>query len=81
LAGLAGVKKTLIERMEAGAIPPRIKQSSLDHSLLQIVAIVTDLLDFELFPWLAAKQSPGTARQTIRGKSSFNFLPSALHCQ
>jgi hypothetical protein len=58
LAGLAGVKKSLIESMEEGSIPPRMKKSALADSLLQIVKILTELLDIDLFPWLALKQVP-----------------------
>lgn len=58
LAGLTGVKKTLIEKMEAGAIPSRMTKSVLDGSLARIVQILTELLDLDLFPWLAAKQLP-----------------------
>jgi hypothetical protein len=58
LAGLAGVKKTLIEKMEEGAIPPKMTKSALDGSLALIVKILTELLDTDLFPWLASKQTP-----------------------
>jgi len=63
LAGLAGVTKTLIETMEEGTLPPRMKRSVLDHSLSQIVKILTELLDIDLFPWLAAGQSPKRAER------------------
>jgi hypothetical protein len=58
LAGLAGVKKTLIERMETGNIPSKMSKSALDTCLIQIVKILTALLDVDLFPWLAAKKTP-----------------------
>src|SRR4051794_23045867 len=32
LAGLAGVKKTLVEKLEGGALPPRTAAPALDHS-------------------------------------------------
>jgi hypothetical protein len=58
LAGLAGVKKTLVEKMKEGAIPPRAKAEVLDGSLAQVVKILVELLDVELFPWLAGKKPP-----------------------
>ena len=63
LAGLAGVKKTLVEKMEAGALPLRFPSEALERSLTQIVRILADLLDSELFPWLAAKKSPTPAER------------------
>ena len=67
LAGLADVPKTLVEKMEEGAIPPRMQPSALDSSLSQIVSILARLLDTDLFPWLAAGQSP---TQTERHRAS-----------
>jgi hypothetical protein len=58
LAGLAGVKKTLVEKMEEGALPPRAKSDAIDRSLAQIVNTIAKLLDVDLFPWLAAKKPP-----------------------
>ena len=58
LAGLAGVKKTLVEKLEEGALPPRTKSDVLERSLTQIVKTVATLLDTDLFPWLPAKKPP-----------------------
>jgi hypothetical protein len=55
LAGLAGVKKTLVNKMEEGAIPPRMNKAEVEGSLDKIVKIITNMLDAELFPWLADK--------------------------
>jgi hypothetical protein len=63
LAGLAGVKKTLIETMEGGVLPRRMSRAALDCGLTQIVNILTELLDVDLFPWLAGKQSPAPAER------------------
>jgi hypothetical protein len=57
LAGLAGVPKTLIERLESGNLP-RAKGAVLGSSLGQVAKVVSDLLDAELFPWLARGSSP-----------------------
>jgi hypothetical protein len=59
LAGLAGVKKTLIEKLEEGSLPPRTQASALDSSLGQVVQVLSDLLDTELFPWLGRGGRPG----------------------
>jgi hypothetical protein len=67
LAGLAAVKKTLIEKMEEGVVPPRMAQSALAYRLSQIVTILAKLLDTALFPWLAAGQS---ATETERHRAS-----------
>jgi hypothetical protein len=63
LAGLAGVKKTMVEKMEEGAIPPRMKQPAVESSLQRMVRILTEMLDVELFPWLAGKAPPGKAER------------------
>jgi hypothetical protein len=59
LAGLAGVKKTLIEKLEAGSLPSRIKAAVLESSLGQVVRVLSELLDTELFPWLGRGGRPG----------------------
>jgi hypothetical protein len=59
LAGLAGVKKTLIEKLEEGSLPPRTKATALESSLRQVVKVLSELLDVELFPWLERSTQPG----------------------
>jgi hypothetical protein len=59
LAGLAGVKKTLIEKPEEGRLPSRIKAAVLESSLGQVVRVLWELLDTELFPWLGRGGRPG----------------------
>jgi hypothetical protein len=58
LAGLAGVKKTLIEKLEEGTLPPRTKAAALETSLGQVVKVLSELLDTELFPWLGKGSQP-----------------------
>lgn len=60
LAGLADVKKTLIEKLEEGSLPPRTKTTVLESSLGQVVKILSDLVDAELFPWLGRGSRPDT---------------------
>lgn len=52
LAGLASVKKTLVERLEEGSLPARAKESLIGECLGRIVKVIADLLDSDLFPWL-----------------------------
>lgn len=59
LAGLAGVKKTLIERLEEGSLPIRTGATALESSLAQIVKVLSEVLDTELFPWLGRSTRPG----------------------
>lgn len=63
LAGLAGVKKTFIEKLEDGTLPPRTKAAALETSLGQVVKVLADLLDAELFPWLEKGGRPNTAER------------------
>ncbi len=59
LAGLAGVKKTFIEKLEEGSLPARTQAAVLQSSLGQVVKVLSDLLDAELFPWLGRGGQPG----------------------
>ena len=58
LIGLASVRKSLIGCMEKGKIPPKIPKQVLDDNLLRICSIFSQMLDIDIFPWLAAKQRP-----------------------
>jgi hypothetical protein len=60
LAGLAGVKKTLIEKLEEGSLPSRTKPAVLESSLGQVVKVLSELLDTDLFPWLGRGDRPET---------------------
>lgn len=42
-----------------GSLPPRTKATALESSLGQIVQVLSDLLDVELFPWLGRGARPG----------------------
>jgi hypothetical protein len=59
LAGLAGVKKTLFEKLEEGSLPPRAQAAAVAESLGRIVKVIADLLDSDLFPWLGRGKQPG----------------------
>lgn len=58
LSGLAGVSKTLIGCMESGKIPPKMPQQLLIENLTRICRLFDQMLDVDLFPWLAAKLRP-----------------------
>jgi hypothetical protein len=62
-AGLAGARKTLVEKLEEGALPPRTAETSLTASLSHIVRIIAALLDKDLFPWLAGQSSPSKSER------------------
>jgi hypothetical protein len=54
LIGLAGANKSLVNRMEAGELPPRMASAALEDNLARIGQVLADMLDLELFPWLLA---------------------------
>ena len=58
LTGLAGVSKSLVGCMEEGTIPPRMPRQILDENLTRICGIFSQMLDIDIFPWLAAKERP-----------------------
>ena len=59
LAGLAGIKPTLIKNMEIyGRLPKRMPDAELDKSLANVCALFDRLVDPDLFPWLATKTRP-----------------------
>lgn len=58
LIGLADVSKNLIEKMEEGRFPPKMKQKEIDKSLSRIIDIINRLLDADIMPWLKRKSYP-----------------------
>jgi hypothetical protein len=58
LIGLAGVSKTLVNRLELGAIPSRMASPLLEENFQKIAEIIRRMLDTEIFPWLEYKKSP-----------------------
>src|SRR5947207_862719 len=53
LMGLAYVSKSLVGRMEAGTIPPRMAGAQFKQSLARIVRIVAKMVDTDIFPWIS----------------------------
>jgi XamI restriction endonuclease len=58
LVGLAGANKSLIGNMEAGRLAARMKTEILDENLARVCAVLSKLLDRDIFPWLDAKKDP-----------------------
>ncbi len=62
LIGLAGVPKSLVERMEKeGKLPVILKGERLNTELGKIGAIIEKLGDRDIFPWLEIKARPTKA--------------------
>ncbi|MDL1902284.1 XamI family restriction endonuclease, partial [Anaerolineae bacterium CFX9] len=60
LAGLAHVSRELIERMEKHKrVPRRMSEAILREQLERIITIVKELLDQDIFIWLADRREPG----------------------
>lgn len=65
LVGLSNVSKSLVMRLEAGELPSRMRADRLRTELESISATIVDLLDTELFPWLAHDKTPSTEDQQL----------------
>jgi hypothetical protein len=63
LVGLAGTTGTLVKRLEEGKLPKKLKDAALDAHLEQICRVISDLLDVDLFPWIASRTSPTEAQR------------------
>lgn len=58
LVGLADITKNLIEKMEEGRFPPKMKEKDIDNALQRIIDIIDRLLDTDIMPWLEGKHFP-----------------------
>lgn len=58
LIGLADSSKNLVGTLEEGKIPPHLSPELLDEHLGRIVAIISRLLDVDIFPWIAENRRP-----------------------
>jgi hypothetical protein len=58
LIGLSGARKSLIGRMEGGKLAARMKAEILDENLEKVCAVLSKLLDRDIFPWLDAGKEP-----------------------
>ena len=57
LSGLSSVSKSVVENLEEGKLP-RIKKALLNEQLGQIVSVIDQLLDRQLFEWLDENRLP-----------------------
>jgi len=58
LVGLAKVNKSLVLKMEANELPPKMSPEELDEELGRISAIIAKLADDDIFVWLSEKRDP-----------------------
>ena len=59
LVGLAGAKKSLIERMEKQeTVPPQMAPSELHQHLSRIGNVLSDLIDQDICPWISEERDP-----------------------
>lgn len=58
LIGLADISGNLMDKMEEGRFPPKMKQEEIDESLIRIIGIINRLLDADIMPWLERKSYP-----------------------
>jgi hypothetical protein len=58
LIGLAGASKHLVSRMEKGKLPAKMKDADLTAELAKLCAILTTLVDRDIFPWLVDDNAP-----------------------
>lgn len=65
LIGLAGVTSNLIEKMEDGFLPPRMKPQDIDDSLKRLNVIISKLLDRKIMPWLVNKACPSKVERLV----------------
>jgi hypothetical protein len=58
LVGLADSSKNLVGTLEEGKLPPQMETDILDAHLKKIAAILSQMLDVDIFPWIAEKRKP-----------------------
>jgi hypothetical protein len=58
LIGLAGASKSFIGSMEEGKLAARMQSELADQNLGKVCAVLTKLLDRDIFPWLGAGTNP-----------------------
>src|SRR6266852_5278785 len=58
LIGLADSSKNLVGTLEEGKLPPHLAADVLDAHLKKITAILSKMLDVDIFPWIEEKRKP-----------------------
>jgi hypothetical protein len=64
LIGLAGVPGSLVHRLEKGKLPSRMSETALAENLGRICTVISQLLDEDVFSWLAGRSTPSDADRT-----------------
>jgi hypothetical protein len=59
LIGLADSSKNLVGTLEEGKLPPQLAVDILDSHLRKITAILSQMLDVDIFPWIAERRKAG----------------------
>ena len=59
LVGLAHVPRSLVDTMEKDdCLPPQMDKTILERAIERTVAMITRLVDVDIFPWLAENRDP-----------------------
>ncbi|MEB3284532.1 MAG: XamI family restriction endonuclease [Candidatus Sericytochromatia bacterium] len=58
LVGLSGVSKSLVEYMEEGKVPKKVRGSTVEAELAKISTLIARLADPFIFPWLKTREAP-----------------------
>ena len=79
LGGLAGVGKSLINRMEKeGKLPVKMDRGDLDAALARMCEVIDQLLDRDIFPWLGTSSPPTRAERERASTVVADRLTGAL---
>ena len=79
LAGLSKTSRSFILSMEKhNRIPPKMKTKEVEEQLKSIGALITNLADPTLFPWLDEERSPTTIEVTLAATVIGDRLCGAL---
>lgn len=70
LAGLSHTSKNLIGTLGKGKIPAKIDSETLMLAIPRITAIITRLLDCQIFPWLSDKSYGTPSAQALNRSAS-----------
>lgn len=65
LAGLSGVKKTFIEKLEEGKLPSRMTNEAISSEIYKIVSVLNRIFDNTLCPWIANGSLPTSSQRRI----------------
>lgn len=60
LVGLSGTTRNLITSLEKGKLPRKSDNEDTTEYLSQIIAVITKLMDYEIFPWLKGTNIPSS---------------------